>query len=228
MKENNPKNFSKLNISYQINADGFSVGVNDEKSYAVFYPQKIWRAFNNKNILAENFIYARTAPLAAATRREANFNFNQSVLKKMVDLGIIGDLPHVAFANKIRIAGLRKLLKSRKNIFTKKNTNGRFKPLLGTKSNKALLALSFGKDSLLTYGLAKELGIECHLVYVNEMEGEYSIENEHKRKIIKEFIKDQNIKLEYLEDNIDSIFYNKNCPVQTEEFDNSNGINAFC
>ncbi|MCX6743921.1 MAG: hypothetical protein NTX82_00130 [Candidatus Parcubacteria bacterium] len=227
IKNNLNENFSELKISYQADSDGFKIFVNGQGQYSVIYPGKIWRPFLKKNILTENFIYSRTGPLGVATEKKLSYGMGIPSLKKIADFGIIGDLPHVGFVNKKNVSGLVNLYKNRKIKFAKTNQANKIVPQKQTSDNKAILALSFGKDSLLTYGLAKELGIKYQLVYVNEMEGEYSIENEHKRKIIKAFIKNEKEKIEYLEDNADSIFYNKNWPVKIQEFDNSNGMLAF-
>ncbi len=227
MKNISGKNNFELKISYQVGNDGFRISVNGEAQYSVIYPQKIWKQFERKNILAENFIYSRTGPLGVATDKKIGFEMGRPFLHRIADQGVLGDLPHVGFANRLKVLRLVNLFKDRKISFADVKKSEKIIPQKQALHNKAILALSFGKDSLLTYGLIKELGLKYQLVYVNEMEGEYSIENEHKRKIIRAFVKNEKEKIEYLEDNADSIFYNKNWPVKIEEFDNSNGMLAF-
>lgn len=222
------KKDARIKISYQLDHDGFNFFFDNSEKYSVKYPKKIWQDLGDKNVLAENFIYARTAPLGLATANQAEaFAISEPFLKKITDYGVRNDLPQIAFTNKLKLAGLMKNFQRRKITFN--NTKvAKLVPQKKSGENTALLALSFGKDSLLTYGLMKELGFDYHLAYVNEMENSNSIENQHKRRIIKEFSANEKEKIEYLEDNADNIFYHKKLRVKIKNFDNSNGMLAFC
>jgi len=52
---------------------------------------------------------------------------------------------------------------------------------------KALLLFSFGKDSLLTYGILDELGVSVIPIFMREPQS--SFENAHKRKLAERFYK---------------------------------------
>ncbi|MFW9882511.1 MAG: hypothetical protein ACFFG0_56335 [Candidatus Thorarchaeota archaeon] len=53
---------------------------------------------------------------------------------------------------------------------------------------KALIGMSFGKDSLLTYAVAKEINLEPEIIYVVEQSLTY--EEKHKKRLAKEFKKE--------------------------------------
>ncbi|MFX1419758.1 MAG: hypothetical protein ACFE9N_12635, partial [Promethearchaeota archaeon] len=53
---------------------------------------------------------------------------------------------------------------------------------------KALIGMSFGKDSLLTYAVAKEINLEPEIIYVVEQSLTY--EEKHKKNLAKEFKKE--------------------------------------
>jgi hypothetical protein len=218
----------EIMISFDILKSGFKINICGNDNFAVKYGQHIFSSLGPRarEILSENFIYSRTAPLGLACAKSLSYQMPEPILREITDYGIKNDLPRIAFANKIKINSLLKKFSQRQINFSKQDPVGRLVPIQKLSRHKAILAMSFGKDSLLSYGLAKEIGLDCQLAYVNEMEDYYHIENVHKRKIIRDFGREQQEQIEYLEDNLDSIFQ-ENLKVRLKEFDNSNGMLAF-
>jgi hypothetical protein len=218
---------SQAKISYSINSKGFEIVVNDQDSYSLNYPEKIWKHFKAKKILVENFTYASVAPLAAATERMVKFSFAKPASGKIAEYGLLGDLGRVAYVNKLKPKKLRSAVIDRQESFLPKQNESVFIPSQANSESKAILALSFGKDSLLSYGLAKELGLDCRLIYVIEKEDKDCLEHKFKKKIISEFCRDERREIEYFEDNLDALYANKALPIKIKGWDNSNGMLVF-
>ncbi len=226
-KNNKAKNFFPLDIDYQIADNYFKIIVDNQHHYFLIYPPQVWEDFPAKENLAENFIYARSAPLSAATDKKIIYHFSAPWSRKITDHGILKDLPRISFVNKITVKDLLAKYQNRKFKFEKLIKGHYILPRRKTNSKKAVLALSFGKDSLLSYGLAKEIGLDLEIAYVNEMEKQYSAENEYKRKIIENFCRDEKVTIDFVEDNADEVFYNSDLGIKVKEFDNANGMLAF-
>jgi hypothetical protein len=225
-KLKNIKN-SQVKISYSINPNGFEIIINDKDSYSLIYPEKSWKNFKAKNILVENFSYASVAPLSSAAKIKVNFDFAKPASNKIADYGLLGDLGRVAYLNKLKPSQLKTDIKNRQETFMHSRKTATILPQQKNAESQAILALSFGKDSLLSYGLAKELGLGCRLIYVIEKEDDDCLEHKFKKKIISEFCRNEHQKIEYFEDNIDALYVNKALPIKIKGWDNSNGMLVF-
>lgn len=225
MKTKSKEVANQIKISYQILADGFKIiALND--NFFVKYPKEIFSQLSmaTKKSLAENFIYCRTATLNLATNLETVYQFPKPIIKNFIETQIIKDLPRVSFFNKIPTAKLIKANTQAKKIFQSGKTE-LILPASKTSNQKAILALSFGKDSILTYGLAKEIGLDFKIAYVNEMEDHNAAEYRFKNPLIKKFSHEQKVKINYLTENADDVFFTKK--IKIEELDNTNGMSGF-
>ncbi|MCX6740415.1 MAG: hypothetical protein NTZ49_04280 [Candidatus Parcubacteria bacterium] len=191
------------------------------------YPRSVWKDFKAKNFLIENFIYASAAPIAASGKINIQFGFNNPVIRKIVDYGLFGDLGRVAYLNKIKTKQLGLYIKNRQEDFLHIPKEKTKLPSQANVESQAILALSFGKDSLLSYGLAEEIGLACRLIYVIEKEDEQSLEHKFKKRIISQFCREQHKQIEYFEDNLDAIYLNKALPIKIKGWDSANGMLIF-
>lgn len=218
-----------LEISYQIKDNGFQLDIFGNSNYQAIYPPEVFQRFSlkNKRIIAENYIYCRTRALGLKTQKVLSYQFSQPFFASFVDYGIVGDLPRVSFVNNLVSKKIVDDFKKQKVFFQEKELSGRVLTFPKTSQKNVILAISFGKDSLLTYGIAKELGLNCHLVYVKEMENNYAVEEAHKKRIIKKFIRDEGVRIDYITDTVDGIFFNPKAGHGLKGFDNTNGMLAF-
>ncbi|NUM25506.1 MAG: hypothetical protein HUU49_02645 [Candidatus Buchananbacteria bacterium] len=216
-------------ISYHIDEDGFRVEILG-RGYTVKYPLAIYRTLDQKakRVLAENFIYCRTKSLSLQTDEVLPYRLSRPINKELVSYGIVGDIPRLAYLSNVSIAELLDMYRDNeeKEIFKQTDlTNGTI--AVTTENDKAILALSFGKDSLLSYGLAQELGLSFRLVYVKEMEELNSAEEKFKNAIIADFTAEENVSIDFLTDNIDEIFFDLKFARKVEDLENTNGMLAF-
>ncbi|MDP2812326.1 MAG: hypothetical protein Q8O32_01405 [bacterium] len=184
----------------------------------------------NKKILADNFIYSRTRQLTFLTDISLVYNFSKPLMANFADYGIVKDLGKIADINNLKTKDLLTDFKASKKTrlsFILAKNKPYLVPKYKTKAKQIILALSFGKDSLLSYGLVRELGLNCQIVFVKEMENLNSVEAKFKKQIIKKFIKNEKVQIDYLYDNADEIFLSKKLIKKIHEFDNTNGMLAF-
>ncbi len=219
-----------LNIFSQQNRNGFSFDVLGKK-YFVTYPPKVFSAlsYESRQVLLENFVYCRTKPLCLITKKNLFYQNQKPILKNFVDYGILKDLPRVAFFEKSPLKKFSDSFKTKKNseYFVKKEKKIQNMDCWESDDKRAILALSFGKDSLLSYGIAKELGLKLDLVYVADKNSLSDREEVFKKRIIKDFVKNEKVKINYLFDSADSIFLENIFEKKIEEFENTNGMLAF-
>jgi len=215
-------------IYYRLTAGGFDLGA-AKSCFAVRYPKKIFNALSQeaKNALAQNFIYCRFSPLALATGKKWHFQFPRPVIKNFIDAEVGRDLPRVAFCNrqnaKDLIIACRRAQKNGLAFDAGRPPVLRFSR--ATQKETALLALSFGKDSILSYALAKEIKWPCRLVFVNEMEQHNAAECRAKKKIIRGFSQAERQTINLMAENADEIYLHQS--VKLKELDNANGMMSF-
>jgi len=230
---------NSLKIFYQNNPTSFDFYISGIK-YSLSYPEKILNSLslNAKNILIENFIYSRTAPFGVVMKRISDYDFPRPFLKNFIDQGLIFDLPRISEDMVIDTKKLIKCFKSykdKKNKFLKVSAQkSKLIPQKPTHDNQVILALSFGKDSLLSYGLAKEIGLKCFVASVDdEIEKFDSTDYKFKRKIFAEFQREQKEKINFLKDNVDfkekvdQLIENKKIREKAEDLEQANAMITF-
>ncbi len=218
-----------INVNYQMSEGGFSIGILG-KTYSVQYPEQIWssHSVNFKKILVENFIYCRVKSLSLKFDRLFKYQITKPIVQDLVNYGIKQDLPRLAWLTKMKIQDLVEIFERNINQEVFEDYESNYSSFNRANSkDKAILALSFGKDSLLSYGLAKELELNFHLVYVKEMVALNQPEESFKQAILDEFCQNEKVKIEFLSDDIDEISLTHNGDREIEDLENTNGMLAF-
>lgn len=221
----------QLEFSYRLTDRGFRVQGLAGTKYAVSYPLTVFNRLPKpvKNFFIANFIYSRTRALNLLGWPLA-YRFGQPLWQKFVDYGLLKIIPCLAEINKLPVGKILKNfpLAQKKGELT---FNGQISSdrLAGLKANKAgaVLALSFGKDSMLSYGLAKELGLNLLLVTANEMAGASGDEWKIKSGIIKQFEREQREKVLLFSDNVDELYYHPQINCHLDEVNNTNSLLAY-
>lgn len=215
-----------LPISSTVLDNGFSIDPGFEGKYEVTYPKEIFDSLDKdgKESLAQNFTYTRTRPLALLFDR-LDYQFSKPICQDLVDYGVEKDLPRVSDFIKQETKHIRDRVCDPEKI---RFADGQSSKLISQDqtTEKAIMALSFGKDSLLSYALLKEIGMDLQVVFGVEMESQNSGEYSFKNRIMESFSKEQGEKIMFFEDTADDMYY---APT-TEglgEFENTNGMLAF-
>ena len=175
---------------------GISLAISSKDSInarlSITYPQKVWNSFaaDNKIRLLDNVSYIFTAHLPLmldqTVRMEYNTGFPHSF--SYAYQCFMRYLPAYWYLYKAeRGKGVMPLLKTLLNsnyVFAETNDITPSFPV--TKDEHVIIPFTFGKDSFLTYLVAKEIGLKPTLVWFNDPVDE-GYEAKHKKKLFASF-----------------------------------------
>lgn len=173
----------------------------DRKNYEILYPSSIWKQFPDiyRQNFADALAYSLTMHLCLNGHSKLIYNFPHPQIEPFFFEGMIYSLGETSLleGKDTRVSDLIRLFYNHNlNItFTGRPRYRRFKSIGRNTKNLALIPFSFGKDSLLTFALAKELGIETYPVFFREPKD--AIENRHKRKIAVKFLEEFNLEVNF-------------------------------
>ncbi|MBN2657387.1 MAG: hypothetical protein JXR86_10025 [Spirochaetales bacterium] len=173
-------------------------------SYSVSWPADVWQAVPEitRQLLLDNLVFAAAMHLPMKIRdlKGLVFSTGRPFLEPFFRQNFIGDIPSCcdmdgfSTAEEIerflgldfRFSGSAPALPSPWPV-----------PADSVPGEKAIVPLSFGKDSLLTYAVAEEIGLEPVPVFVDEPG--FSRERMHKEILAAAFLKEFGVELKILE-----------------------------
>jgi len=195
-----------MKINCKATSNGINITIN-RKDYKITYPKNIWKNYKQKNLLIDNLAYVKTHSLTLI-KENIEYQTKHPLLKSFFDTCAVRDIPRISEWEPYNCkVSTRELMKNFLNAnITFKDYNGRFPNNKHNLKENSILAFSFGKDSLLSYGVAKEINLEPNLVFIKDM---FDHEAEHKLKKKHEFEKEFKTKINIMNDNTDKIFSGK-------------------
>lgn len=179
-----------LKVDSLLTATGFTVKAN-RRSYKVVYPPAVWTSISRETRLqlAQSTAFLFTRHLPFLKMRSIAYIFPAPVIQSFFIHGFLFSLPEAAVENpqmNHKISDLLKtLFESEKNITFNGHYRYRIPSEKSIDRNKAVVLFSFGKDSLLSYGLLKEIGIEPKLYLFSEPFS--PVEMKHKLELLNLF-----------------------------------------
>ncbi len=169
------------------------------------YPKSTAESFGKDNFeaIAENILYSHTLPLSIAGYQ---LKYKRpSFFQDLVHQGIKKDLPKIAEDLGRDTKEIVSLFEKRKvSIEDRKKRKLSFEGS-NLDEEQAVLGMSLGKDSLLTMGLAGEIGLKLRMVYFNDADETNRTEFIHKSAIIKSMEKETGLRIEVLNEHIDNL-----------------------
>jgi len=203
------------------------ISISNFSNTFVKYPDNYLKKLTQDSLeaLLDNFIFCRTYPLAIYYKN-LSYQGKKPYLVNLIKNGLRNDLPYVFYYKSEKTSALLKKINSTEITFTNPKPAGKILPTQAT-NNSAILALSFGKDSLLSYALAKEIGLKIQCVFINDMEDYNPDELIEKKKIIKKFSQQEKVNIIYIEDNNDDIIDKRHLKRINETLAGSNAMLAF-
>lgn len=193
-----------LEISPQLTSRGIRVLVGGNP-FEVKYPKRVWEKYPSplKKLLADNVAFALTfhLPLIVPRYQLLEYEMPNPITQELFFKGMVMDLPSTAFMNgSATVSILKKFLeiKYRFEVGRPRIANVAFpKP-----RRAATIPFTFGKDSLLTYGLCRELDIASQLIFVYEPTVDSATEGMHKMKLAKDFFREFGVEVGFLQNEL--------------------------
>lgn len=189
-------------ISARVEDFGVSVKIND-KVIRLRYPPSIWQRFPqmHRKILAQNIAFGHTfhIPYLFSSLKKMFYNIPVPLSESFFFKGISLALPSTALMQRQKekrvTSNLLRRLFDVEYVYSNIKTD--IPPYNRVSlSDHAVMPFTFGKDSLLTFALARELGVTVHPVYISEP---YSPYEELIKKLLSEpFKKEFRTKISFL------------------------------
>lgn len=192
-----------MKIQNKLLKRGFSVNL--FKDASIEYQEGIWENISSetKKTIMDNLVYLKLSPYSLF-HEEINFNFSVPFLKEFGDKGVTCDMPRIAEEDNVSTKELIERFKNKKVNFSDDNKT----PLdIKDINDQPLIGMSFGKDSLLSFGVAEELNMEPELAMVQDF---WDLEADHKFDIMERFEKEFKQDLYVVYDSIDDLSSYKN------------------
>jgi len=181
-----------INIKSRVIDTGIQVFINN-KIVNLRYPPTIWRRFPkiHKKILAQNLAFGLTyhLPYIYTSLKKMQYNMPVPLSEAFFFKGMSLALPSTAIMqthkDKRVTSNLLRRLYDVDYVFSNTKTDI---PLYNrvSLSDQTIMPFTFGKDSLLTFALARELGLTVYPVYISEP---YSPYEEMVKKLLAEQFK---------------------------------------
>jgi len=162
------------------------------KTYRIRYPSFVWKKFPRSlhKVFADSLTYVATWHLSLSEKDSVVYHFSHPPIEPVFFKLLMYSIPMTVFENKNEET--TKIIKEFYNASYQTQFKGLNYSCSGKKvkrvlKEKAILLFSFGKDSLLTYGLLDEFGTTCIPIFMREPQSAF--ENAHKRKLAERFYK---------------------------------------
>ena len=172
----------------------------DDKKIKTAYPTKIWNSLSRENssLLANTIAYFFTRHLPLVDSGKINYLFPPPLLQSVFNHGfiysVLDSVTDLSGKKDAHAEIAKKIINSEFNIsFSEVPKIINSQHSLSEMENNALILFTFGKDSLLTFSLLKEIGIKAYPFYFKEPTSKIEIQN--KQKLINKFEKETNGKI---------------------------------
>ncbi len=189
-----------LHIYRKIVHSGIEIEVG-RKKYTLAYPSYIWQQFPEvyRQTFADTLTYFFTKHLSFLDHQKIVYHFPPPVTEPFYFKGMIYSLPETSLieGNSVKTSDLVKLLYNSqfKTEFIGRPRYARFKNVNRNSWTRAVIPFSFGKDSLLTFALAREIGIKPYPIFFREPRSPY--ENRHKVRLAERFLNQFDIEINF-------------------------------
>lgn len=193
-------------ISTQTTDFGILIRINN-KTIRLRYPKGIWGRFpkTHRQILSQNICFSIThhLPFSYPTLKKMVYSMPVPLSESFLFKGFSLSLPSVSLMYKSGnwkyTSNLLRRLFEVDFVFSNQKTQ--IPPYTRTSlEDKIIMPFTFGKDSLLTFALSRELGLTVYPVYIAEPE--YPFEALVKKVLSKSFRKEFRVKIYFLKNNL--------------------------
>lgn len=189
----------QIHIFRKIIRNGVEIKVG-KKKFQVHYDSWLWEKFpvSLRKLFADSLAYITTWHLPMVENVKIVYHFPHPPIEPSFFKMLLYSIPMTIFENKeIKTSDILKKFynvnfetqfKALNSVYSGKKTKKILK-------EKAVLLFSFGKDSLLTYALLKELAVAPVPIFMQEPQSVF--ENSHKRKLSEKFLEKFDEEIEF-------------------------------
>ncbi len=189
---------NSLSINAKQTTSGFEINFRGSK-YFVKYPDEMWQNYPKeaRDVLYENLVYCETVHLPLThKKREIKYNTSPPYFQTQFFQNFMMDLPSCADVDGTYTSELIKEFMNLKISF--KDNEIKFPSYnVPTREDQSVVSLSFGKDSLLTWAVCREMGLNPQAAYIVEPVLLY--EEKHKDRLAKKFQEEFGIQLQKID-----------------------------
>lgn len=181
-----------MNVDCRKLSRGIGIRVKG-KNHKLTYPPGIWNDYpaGLKDVLADNLVYLITMHLPILLdEKEVEYNTSFPCFKPVFYENIINDI--IAASDTPSQSSVDLLKKFISIDYRFRDYNVKLPNYRQDLEKRAIITFTIGKESLLTYALCDEIGVDSILVYIEEPEMADVYENKHKHIIIRNFLKEFN------------------------------------
>ncbi len=179
-------------IGVELSPNGFTVLINNQ-FHPVVYPQYIWSSFSPalRQSFAETIAFITTIHKSYPRTASITYLFPAPILESLIYFGLCMTAAENVADIETKQLRTSDLLKIIMGSYYKKSFLGPTRPQAADsstytpKKNTALLPFSFGKDSLLTFALCRDLGLTPIPIFL--LEPSNIQENKHKLLLKQKF-----------------------------------------
>lgn len=188
-----------LHVFRKIHNCGVDIKIK-RKKYRLAYSRRLWEKFPQSlhKAFADSLAYVTTWHLPLVEKVKVVYHFAHPLIEPVFFKILFYSIPMNVFEHKNITTST--LLKNFYNVNFRTQFKGLNFSYSGKKvkkqlKEKAIVLFSFGKESLLSYGLLQEMGVSPILIFMNEPQSVF--ENAHKRKLAARFYKQLAQKVEF-------------------------------
>ena len=173
-----------MDIACSVTDCGLQLRI-DDRVFDLNFPREVWQSFPDKELFADNYAFLKSLHLPEMLDRWELLEFETSypLFKEQFLWALLNNISFCADVDSRPVADeIRKFMALDVRFRDHEIRFPRARPAL---SERAVLNMSFGKDSLLTWAVAREIGLPTTLVM--SVENDSPIEFGHKQDIAKRF-----------------------------------------
>jgi len=176
----------------------------ENKKFSLDYPENVWSSYpeESKKVLIDNLVHLLTInfPIVAGIKR-LKYNTSDPLFRRFFHNLVINSLPHAVEDYNIATEDIINQFLNIKYEFedSKVKTYSHNFDV----EEKALLSLSFGKDSLLSLAVCNEIGLEPISVYIDDTVS--PSENKIKRKSVKKMSEEFGLRIFKVKNEIEKL-----------------------
>lgn len=191
----------QIHITRKILRNGIEIEIG-RKDYYLTYPIHIWQQFPEvyRQTFADSLTYFLTMHLSLLNSHKLVYHFPPPPTEPFFFKGMVYSLPETVLTDDKKQVTMSALLKMFYNSHFRTEFMGRpryarFKNVNRNSWRRSIIPFSFGKDSLLTFALSRELGIKPYPVFFREPRQPY--ENRHKTRLAERFFDEHDIDINF-------------------------------